>query len=276
MTCPCITLHNGVKMPQVGIGMWETKDGDEASQVVQWAVEAGYRHIDTAAVYKNEAGVGAGIKASKVPREEMFVTTKVWNCDHGYDKALEAFEKSRAALGVDYVDLYLIHWPGPNKQSYLDTWRALEKLYEEKKVRAIGLSNFNQHHIEDILAVCKVRPMVNQIEINPRFSSLVFASIARSRTSPSRDGDHSERESSLENPVLVKIAEKHKRTTAQVIIRWFIQSGMIVIPKSVNKDRIASNFDVFNFTLDEEDLKQFESVNENKRSSGDPEVFFDL
>ncbi|EPY38129.1 prostaglandin f synthase [Angomonas deanei] len=206
----------------------------------------------------------------------MFVTTKVWNCDHGYDKALEAFEKSRAALGVDYVDLYLIHWPGPNKQSYLDTWRALEKLYEEKKVRAIGLSNFNQHHIEDILAVCKVRPMVNQIEINPPFQQPSLRqyckeqNIAVTGWRPLGKGKY------LENPVLVKIAEKHKRTTAQVIIRWFIQSGMIVIPKSVNKDRIASNFDVFNFTLDEEDLKQFESVNENKRSSGDPEVFFDL
>ncbi|EPY14988.1 prostaglandin f synthase [Angomonas deanei] len=276
MTCPSIVLHNGVKMPQVGLGMWKTESGDVAVNSLQWAVEAGYRHIDTAAAYGNESSVGQGLKGVKVPREEIFVTTKLWNADHGYDKALEAFEKSRAALGVDYVDLYLIHWPGPNKQSYLDSWRALEKLYEEKKVRAIGLSNFNQHHIEDILAVCKVRPMVNQIEVHPQNTQAPLRqyckeqNIAVTGWSPLGQGNL------LQHPVLVKIAEKHKRTTAQVIIRWFIQSGMIVIPKSVNKDRIASNFDVFNFTLDEEDLKQFESVNENKRSSGDPEVFFDL
>ncbi|EPY14973.1 prostaglandin f synthase, partial [Strigomonas culicis] len=269
MSSPSIVLSNGVNMPQVGIGMWQTPDGETATKAVQWAVDAGYRHIDTAMVYRNEEGVGAGVKACGVPREELFITTKLWNDDHGYETTLKAFEDSRKRLGVDYVDLYLIHWPGQQK-TFIDTWRAFEKLYEEKKVRAIGVSNFEEEHLEELLAVCKVAPMVNQVEMHPDFQRPELRAYCAKKGIVVTGWRPLGKGSMLEMPIIVKLAEKHKCAPAQVIIRWFVQLGVVVIPKSANEERIKANFDVFGFQLDEEDMQAMKSLDENKRMGFDP------
>ncbi|KAL7699918.1 prostaglandin f synthase [Lotmaria passim] len=269
--CPVVTLSNSVQVPQIGIGTWEATD--ETVQNIKWAVTAGYRHIDTAHFYKNEASVGEGIRTCGVPRSELFVTTKLWNYDHGYDNALAAFERSRKALGVDYVDLYLIHWPGQSR-SYIETWRAFEKLYAEKKVRAIGVSNFEPHHLEDLLANCTVPPMVNQVEMHPLFQQATVREFCAKHNIAVTGWRPLGKGKLLTEPRLVEVAEKHQKAVSQVIIRWFVQLGVIVIPKSSNEERIKQNFDVFDFELSPEDMKVIESLETNKRIGGDPDTFF--
>ncbi|EKF29248.1 aldo-keto reductase [Trypanosoma cruzi marinkellei] len=271
----CVTLHNSARIPQLGLGVWRAEDGAETANAVRWAIEAGYRHIDTAYFYNNERGVGQGIRDSGVLREELWVTTKVWNSDQGYEKTLAAFERSCELLGLEYIDLYLIHWPG--KKKFVETWKALEKLYEEKKVRAIGVCNFEPHHLTELFESCKIRPMVNQVELHPQFQQRTVRefckqhNIAVTAWSPLGCGD---RTGILKNHVLGEIAKKHNKSPAQVVIRWDIQHGIVTIPKSTNKERIQENFNVWDFELTEEEMRQIDELNEDKRIGGHPDDFF--
>ncbi|WP_027415648.1 aldo/keto reductase [Aneurinibacillus terranovensis] len=265
------TLLNGVNMPGFGLGVWQVKEGNEVVNSVKYAIKAGYKSIDTAAAYKNEAGVGQAIKETGVPREELFITTKVWNADQGYESTLTAFEQSTKKLGVDYVDLYLIHWPVAGK--YKDTWKALEKLYKDGKVRAIGVSNFHQHHLEDLLADAEITPMVNQIELHPLLTQVELREFCKSigmkveAWSPLGSGKI------LDNPVIKEVAEKYNKTVAQVILRWDIQHDIITIPKSTKENRIIENADVFDFELSAEDMAKIDGLNKNERTGPDPDNF---
>ncbi|HEY8617425.1 aldo/keto reductase [Phenylobacterium sp.] len=259
MPAPTITLNDGNVMPQLGLGVWQSP-ADITAEVVRTALAAGYRSIDTAAIYRNEAAVGEGVRASGLARDEIFVTTKLWNDEQGYDSALRGFESSLKRLGLDYVDLYLIHWPAPGQGRYLDTWRALLRLREEGRARSVGVSNFMPEHLRRIVGETGEAPALNQVELHPRFQQTdlrsVHASlgIATEAWSPLGQGRL------LEDPVVRQAAEKHGRTAAQVIIRWHLDNGLIVIPKSVNETRIRANFDVFDFQLDEEDLRAFAAL----------------
>jgi diketogulonate reductase-like aldo/keto reductase len=243
-------------MPVIGLGVWKTREGEEVIHATETALSTGYRLIDTATLYRNEKGVGQAIRQSKIDRKDIFVTTKLWNDSHQYDRALRAFDTSMEKLGLDYLDLYLIHWPAPQDDIYLEAWRALERLYDEKRVRAIGVSNFEPHHLEKLLAGANVVPTVNQIELNPfiqQHETRQFC--ARHDIKIESWGPIMRGKESLNDPRLARIAEKHRKTTAQVVIRWHIESGFIVIPKSVHAERIRENFDVFDFELDELDMR---------------------
>ncbi|MEO3946785.1 aldo/keto reductase [Gorillibacterium sp. CAU 1737] len=265
-----VTLNNGVAMPQFGLGVWKAKDGAEVVEAVKAAIAAGYRSIDTAAVYGNEAGVGQAIQESGVPREELFITTKVWNSEQGYETTLAAFEASLAKLGLDYVDLYLVHWPVKGK--YKETWKALEKIYADGKARAIGVSNFHPHHLDDLLADAKVVPAVNQVELHPLLSQEELRRYCDEKKiyveawSPLMQGN-------LDLPVLQEIASRYGKTPAQVILRWHLQHNIIVIPKSVTPSRIQENADLFDFELNAEDLAKIDALNENRRFGADPDNF---
>ncbi|MGW5048238.1 aldo/keto reductase [Streptomyces griseoluteus] len=270
---PPIILNNGVEMPQLGFGVWQIPD-DEAERAVTTALETGYRSIDTAAIYGNEEGTGKAIAASGVPREDLFVTTKLWNSDQGYDSTLRAFDTSLEKLGLDYLDLYLIHWPLPARDNYLDTYKAFEKLYSDGRIRAIGVSNFLPEHLERLIAETSVVPAVNQIELHPQLQQRAAREfdaehgIATEAWSPLGQG-----KGLLEVPAIVAIARKHGRTPAQVVLRWHIQLGNIVIPKSVTPSRIKENIEVFDFSLDDEDLAAIGALNEDKRLGPDPATF---
>lgn len=265
------TLHNGVKMPIMGLGVWKVDNGEEATNAVKWALEAGYRMIDTAAAYKNEEGVGHGIKASGVAREDIFVTTKVWNSDQGYEKTLKAYDESLQRLGLDYVDLYLIHWPVAGK--YSDTWKALEQLYKDGRVRAIGVCNFHQHHLEDLMKTAEIKPMVNQIELHPQLTQEPLRKYCREQEIEVEAWSPLGQGKLLEDPVLVGIGERYNKTAAQVILRWDIQNQIITIPKSVNHDRILQNADIFDFELSSEELAKIDALNKNARFGADPDNF---
>lgn len=264
-------LANGSVIPRLGLGVWQVKDGAEAVNSVKWALEAGYRLIDTAAAYKNEESVGEGIRQSGIPRDEIFVTTKLWNADQGYESTLKAFDESLKKLELEYVDLYLIHWPVEGK--YKDSWRAMEEIYKSGRAKAIGVSNFHAHHIEDLLTTAEVTPMVDQIELHPTLTQeplrkfLAEHEIAVEAWSPLGQGKI------LENPTLVELGEKYHKTAAQIIIRWHLQSDIIVIPKSVHQERINQNFDVFDFELSVEDMKRIDQLNTNERLGPDPDNF---
>ncbi|MEV5954931.1 aldo/keto reductase [Streptomyces sp. NPDC051987] len=266
-------LNNGVAMPQLGFGVWQVPD-DEAEQVVAVALEAGYRSIDTAAIYGNEAGTGKAIAASGLAREDIFVTTKLWNADQGYDATLRAFDASLAKLGLDYLDLYLIHWPLPARGKYIDTYKAFEKLYADGRVKAIGVSNFLPEHLERLIAETSVIPAVNQIELHPHLQQHAAREfheeqgIATEAWSPLGQG-----KGLLEVPAIVAIAQKHNRTPAQVVLRWHVQLGNVVIPKSVTPSRIRENIEVFDFSLDTEDLAAISALNEERRIGPDPATF---
>ncbi|MDX2706385.1 aldo/keto reductase [Streptomyces sp. PA03-6a] len=270
---PDITLNNGVTMPQLGFGVWQVPD-DEAATAVATALEAGYRSIDTAALYRNERGTGRAIAASGIPREELFVTTKLWNTDQGHDNALRAFDASLDKLGLDHVDLYLIHWPTPARGLYGETWRALEKIHADGRARAIGVSNFPVAQLQHLLDEGGVVPALNQIELHPNLPQSELRAfhaghgIATEAWSPLGQG-----RGLLDEPALAALAAKHGRTPAQVVLRWHLQLGNVVIPKSVTPSRIRENIDVFGFELDGEDLAAIDALDNGGRLGPDPTSF---
>jgi 2,5-diketo-D-gluconate reductase A len=269
---PTLTLNDGNTIPQLGFGVWQVPD-DITADVVGTAIAVGYRSIDTAVVYENEAGVGAALAGSPVPREQLFITTKVWNSQQGYDKTLRAFDKSLSRLGLEYLDLFLIHWPKPSQDLYVETWRALVELRRQGRVKSIGVSNFNLEHLQRIVDDSGVAPAVNQVELHPRFQQKSLREfhrqfdIATESWSPLGQGQL------LEEPAIKSLAQKHKRSPAQIIVRWHLDSGLIVIPKSVTPARIRENFNVFDFELDADDMQKIAALDSaGGRIGPDPET----
>ena len=266
-----MTLNNGVEMPQLGLGVYQTAEGQEVTTAVRTALDFGYRHIDTAALYKNEIGVGQAVRASNISREEIFVTTKVWNSNQREGTVREAFEESMRKLDLGYIDLYLIHWPVAEK--YVETWRTLEKLYATGKVRAIGVSNFQEHHFDDVCQHGDLVPTVNQVELHPRLRLNSLQQHLQSHNchieawSPLMQGKI------LGNDVVVALAEKHGRTPAQIVIRWHWQHDIIVIPKSATPSRIVENGSIFDFTLSAADMAQIDALDTHTRIGPDPSNF---
>ncbi|MBO9608346.1 MAG: aldo/keto reductase [Paenibacillaceae bacterium] len=268
-----VTLNNGIAMPWLGLGVWMGKpeDGEHIEQAVEAALALGYRSIDTAALYGNESGVGRAIKASGVPREDIFVTTKVWNDDHGYDQTLRAFEASRRKLDLDVVDLYLVHWPISGK--YAETWRALERLYAEGAVRAIGVSNFQVRHLQHILERSDVVPAVNQVEYHPRLTQVPLRTFCEEKGirleawSPLMVGRV------LDEPIVRELAATYGKTPAQVVLRWDLQHGVVTIPKSIRPERIAENAGIFDFALSPADMARLDALNRDERCGPDPDQF---
>ncbi|TCC11415.1 aldo/keto reductase [Kribbella soli] len=271
-TVPSITLDNGVEIPQLGLGVWQVEDGT-VTDVVASAFETGYRHIDTAAIYGNETGVGRAIAASGIPRDELFITTKLWNSEQGYDSTLKAFDASLEKLGLEYVDLYLIHWQSLQRDLYVDTWKAFEQLYADKRVRAIGVSNFHEPALRRIFEETTIRPAVNQIELHPALPQDELRAfnaendIVTEAWSPLASGEL------LANPALATIGAKYGKSAAQVMIRWHLQLGNVVIPKTVTPSRIKENFEVFDFRLDNDDMAAIADLETGVRTGGDPDVF---
>ncbi|WP_405983444.1 aldo/keto reductase [Streptomyces sp. NBC_00872] len=269
---PDIVLNNGVKIPQLGFGVFQVDDAQTTDAVLA-ALDAGYRSIDTAAVYGNEEGVGRAIASSGVPRDELFVTTKLWNDRQGYDSALAAFDTSLAKLGLDRVDLYLIHWPAPARDRYLDTWRALEKLLADGRTRAIGVSNFQPAHLQRLLDETGVAPVLNQIELHPGLQQAELRDfhaqhdIATEAWSPLAKGEL------LQVEAITEIAGRHEKSPAQVMLRWHIQLGNIVIPKSVTPARIRENIDVFDFELSSGDMAAIATLDRGLRTGPNPDTF---
>jgi 2,5-diketo-D-gluconate reductase A len=269
---PAVTLHDGIEIPQLGFGVFQVPP-EKTQDAVEEALEAGYRHIDTAAAYRNERGVGAAIAASGIPREEIFVTTKLWNSAQGYESTLGAFQKSIDRLGMDYVDLYLIHWPVPSEGRALDTWRAFEKLYAEGGSRTIGVSNFRVEDLEQLEREAEVLPTVNQIELHPHFPQAELRAwhaehgIATESWSPLAQGDL------LANETIAAVAARHDRTPAQAILRWHLQLGNVVIPKSVTPKRIRENFALFDFELTDDDMTEIAALDVGQRIGPDPGSF---
>ncbi|KKB33167.1 aldo/keto reductase [Bacillus thermotolerans] len=265
-----VTLNNGLQMPQLGFGVWQVEN-DQATEAVKKALEAGYRSIDTAMIYQNEQGVGKAIRESNVPREELFITTKVWNSDHGYENTLQAYERSLEELGLDYVDLYLIHWPTPKYDEYIDTYKALEKLYQDGRVKAIGVCNFHIDHLERLLKECDVKPVLNQVECHPHLAQNDMKAFCAEHDifveawSPLEQGGDV-----LKDEAVQRIAEAHGKTPAQVVLRWHLQNNTIVIPKSVTPSRIEENFNVFDFELSAGDMEDINQLNKDQRKGPDP------
>lgn len=265
-----VTLNNGVNMPQLGFGVWQVPD-EEATPAVAKALEVGYTSIDTAMIYKNEAGVGKAIKESGIDREKLFITTKVWNADQGYEQTLKAFDASLERLGLDYIDLYLIHWPTPHYDQYIETYKALEKLYNDGRVRAIGVCNFDIDHLERLLDECDITPVLNQVECHPYFAQNELKDFCAKHNiyveawSPLDQGGEV-----LTDEVIEKIAKAHDKTTAQVVLRWHLQNNTIVIPKSVTPSRIEENFDVFDFELSDEEMDAINRLDRNQRRGAKP------
>jgi diketogulonate reductase-like aldo/keto reductase len=271
-TVPSITLDNGVEIPQLGLGVWQVDDAI-VTDVVASAFETGYRHIDTAAIYGNETGVGRAIAASGLPRDDLFITTKLWNSEQGYDSTLKAFDASLEKLGLEYVDLYLIHWQSLQRDLYIDTWKAFEQLYADKRVRAIGVSNFHEPALRRIFEETTIRPAVNQIELHPALPQDELRAfnaendIVTQAWSPLASGEL------LANPALATIGAKYGKSAAQVMIRWHLQLGNVVIPKTVTPSRIKENFEVFDFRLDNDDMAAIADLETGVRTGGDPDVF---
>lgn len=269
---PIWKLNNGIEIPSLGFGVFKVKEGDEVFRSVLEALEAGYRLIDTAAIYGNEEGVGRAIKASGLKREEIFLTTKLWNTDQGYDSVFEAFETSLKKLDTDYVDLYLIHWPGKDK--FVESYKALEKLYSDKKVRAIGVCNFHIHHLEELIAETEIVPAMNQIELHPLMNQRDILDFCKDKgIQVEAWGPLMQGKGDLEAELFVSLGNKYGKSPAQIILRWHHQNGVLAIPKSVTPSRIKENIDIFDFELTEEDMKKIDAHNENRRLSADPDTF---
>lgn len=264
-------LVNGVEMPRLGLGVYKMTNPDEAYSAMSHALEAGYIAIDTAALYDNEEQVGQAVRDSKKKREELFITSKVWNTDQGYDQTLRAFETSLKKLDMDYLDLYLTHWPVP--ELYVDTYRAIERLYDEKLIRATGVSNHEPHHLEKLLATANVQPMVNQIELHPHLIQQKNRDFAKQHNIAITSWSPLGRGRVLEDEAIMKLGEKYGKSAAQVIIRWHLQHDLIVIPKSVKEVRIRQNADVFDFKLTAEDMQAIDMLNRDERYGSHPDTF---
>lgn len=269
---PIITLNNGIEMPQLGLGVWQVKNGQEIETAIHSALDSGYRMIDTASMYGNEEGVGEAVRSSNVSRDELFITTKLWNSDHGYKNTHKAFDESLKRLNMDYVDLYLIHWPVPKLHKTIETWRALEEIYNSGRAKAIGVCNFNISHLEEMMANTTIVPAVNQIELHPYLQQNELRNYCHEK------GIHPESWAPiggtggdlLQNPTLADLAKKHGKSPAQIVLRWHIQIGQIIIPKSTHPERIAQNIDIFDFTLDENDMAAIAGLNADIRLGPDP------
>ncbi len=266
-----VCLNNGREMPLVGLGVFQAREGEEVENAVTWALDAGYRSIDTAAVYQNERGVGEAVKASGVPREDIFLTTKVWNTDQGFDATLQAFDKSLDRMQTDFVDLYLIHWPVEDR--FKETWAAMEYLHEQGRARSIGVSNFLVHHLKELLSVATVMPTVNQVEFHPRLQQPGLQDFCHSNEIVLEAWSPLMKGKVLEIPELVEIAEGHGKNAVQVTVRWLIQKGIIAIPKSVHRERIEKNIEVFDFQLSEEEMAAINALDRGTRIGPDPDNF---
>ncbi len=266
-----LTLHNGVTIPQLGLGSYQINEGQEVVDAVRESLLLGYRHIDTASIYQNEHGVGQGFRESGLPRDEVFITSKVWNAEQGYENTLLACENSLKRLQMDYLDLYLIHWPSPDTKLSLATWSALEKLYSEKKVRAIGVSNHKEHHLKDIFKACRIRPMVNQIELHPQFPQAKLQAFCKENNIIIESWAPLTRGKIFGKKPLPQLVEKYSKSAAQIILRWHIQQGLVVLPKSKNISRIKENADVFEFNLEPADMIAMQEL-QGKRIWADPDT----
>jgi diketogulonate reductase-like aldo/keto reductase len=269
------TLANGVKMPWMGLGVFQVEDGADVVQSVKAAIRNGYRSIDTAAIYGNEEGVGQGIREALeetgLSREDLFITSKVWNADLGYDTTIQAYETSLKKLGLDYLDLYLIHWPVEGK--FVEAWKAIEDLYKDGKIRAIGVCNFQIHHLEELMKHTEIVPMVNQVEYHPKLAQKELHAFCQEHNiqleawAPLMQGQI------FDNETIKELAEKYNKTMAQIVLRWDIQNGVVTIPKSVKEHRIIENADIFDFELSSEDMERISALNENFRVGPDPDNF---
>jgi diketogulonate reductase-like aldo/keto reductase len=268
VTHAAVPLRNGRTMPQIGLGVWQAAAGATTRNAVRTALRLGYRHIDTARVYGNEADVGAAVRESDVPREEVFVTTKVWNSDQGYDETLRAFDASLARLGLDYVDLYLVHWPVLGKR--LDTWRAMERIAKDGRSRSIGVSNYLVSHLEELFANANELPAVNQIELHPFLQHRDTRALCKQHGIIVEAYSPLTRGRRLDHPVITSVAKRILRTPAQVILRWGIEHGHVILPKSTHEARIRENADLFGFTLDDAAMKALDALDEGAAVAWDP------
>ncbi|WP_108248662.1 aldo/keto reductase [Planctomonas deserti] len=268
---PVVALNDGRTIPQLGLGVYKVAD-DRTADTVRVALEAGYRHVDTAALYRNEAGVGEGIRQAGIPRDELFITTKVWNDRHGYDETLRAFDESLGLLDLDRVDLYLIHWPAPKQDRYVETWRALERIAADGRATSIGVSNFEPHHLDRLLAESGVTPAVNQVELHPWLPQTELRAYDAAHGIVTEAWSPLARGQILGNLVLDELAAKHGRTPAQVVLRWHLELGNVVIPKSVTPERIRENLDVFGFSLDADDLAAIAGLESGERTGLHPDA----
>jgi 2,5-diketo-D-gluconate reductase A len=272
LTIPSLTLHDGVEIPQLGFGVFQVPPED-TQEIVEQALDVGYRHIDTAGAYRNEKGVGAAIAASGLARENLFVTTKLWNAEQGFETTLTAFDASLGRLGFEYVDLYLIHWPVPSKGRFVDTWRAFERIHGEGRARTIGVSNFRVEDLERLEAETETRPTVNQIELHPHLQQSELRAwhaahgILTEAWSPLAQGEL------LDDETIVAIAERHGKTAAQAILRWHLQLGNVIFPKSVTPERIRENIELFDFELSDAEMAEFERLDRGERIGPDPGTF---
>ncbi|MBI6666648.1 oxidoreductase [Pseudomonas syringae] len=267
-----IQLSDAQRIPQIGLGVWQASD-DEARGAVRVALEEGFRHVDTASIYGNEKGVGDGLRDAGTSREQVFLTTKIWNDAHGFESATAALDASLERLNVDYVDLLLIHWPAPSQDNYVDTWRALIAAQRSGKARSIGVSNFNPDHLQKLIDETGIAPVLNQIELHPFMQQEALRSAHESMGIATQSWSPLGQGSALLNPVILDIAQKHGRTAAQVIIRWHLELGLIAIPKSITPSRIRENFNVFDFSLDASDLAAIARLDSGKRLGPDPSTF---
>lgn len=270
-TSPTLSMNNGVQIPQLGYGVFMIST-DDIVPAVSKALEAGYRHIDTAAIYGNEEGVGRAIAESGLPRDELFITTKVWNEEQGHDSTLAALDTSLGKLGLDFVDLYLIHWPTPARDLYVETWGAMEKAYADGRIRAIGVSNFQPNHLRRLQAEGTVLPAVNQIELHPTFGQPELSQLHRDLGILTESWSPLGQAADLDNATVTEIAQRLGRTPAQVVIRWHLQQGFVVIPKSVTPARIEANIDVFDFELSDADMASISALDAGNRIGGDPDT----
>jgi 2,5-diketo-D-gluconate reductase A len=275
VSIPSVTLNNGVKMPQLGFGVWQITPDERATQAVLTAFDAGYRAVDTARIYTNEGGVGAALEASGLDRSDVFITTKLWNNEQGYDSVLRAFDNSLAKLGTEYLDLYLIHWPVPFHNKYIETWRAFEKLYADGRVRAIGVSNFEPDHLRELLDTASVVPAVNQIEFHPYLQQHELYALHRELGIATEAWSPLGQGTVLGDPVIGAIAARLGRSPAQVILRWHLQLGNIVVPKSATESRIRENIALFDFELSDDDMTAFAAIHRGERVGQHPNDFID-
>lgn len=265
-------LNNGVKMPWVGFGTFKIKDKNTAISSVKEALRLGYRHIDTAAIYGNEEAVGEAIKESTVKREDIFLTSKLWNSEHDYDRALKAFDESLKKLGTDYLDLYLIHWPGKSNK---DAWKALEKLYKDGRIKAIGVSNFKVHHLEELINECDIVPTVNQVEYHPEYPQTELHEFCKKHKIQLEAWGPLMQGKIFEIPLMKELSDKYGKTISQIVLKWDLQMGVITIPKSSTKARIKENMDLYDFEISENDMKKIAELNIGKRIGPDPDLIAD-